>query len=96
MSDDVVIRTSNDGVVFDVELRGKRRRVLVTREAIEDYLQLTPEAAALHTQDQRLDFVREYLPVIIQAAKLRLANTHLDADVMVIRTGDIQAGDARG
>ena len=62
-----------------------------TREAIEDYLRLSPYAAAEMTAGERAEVVREHLSAVITSVRRKLDAVGYDADVIVIRSGELQA-----
>lgn len=93
MGDDVVVRPgAGDNIIFDMWVEGKLRLVAVTREAIEDYLRLPPEAAANFSPQDRVQFVQNNLSVIIAAAKWKLRNGQSEGHVIMIRSENIKVG----
>ena len=81
--------STNDNVQLSIELDGLAREIVVTREAIEDYLRLPHTYAAAYTQAQREDFVRRNLPVISEAAE-RMAAMQPEAKIFIIRSGQLR------
>ena len=65
------VRAVGDSVVLDLWIQGKFRAITVSRQAIEDYLQLDLGAAAM-TEDDRREFVRTHLSLVVSAATARL------------------------
>lgn len=84
---------AGDITIFDMELMGKWRRVAVTREAIEDYLRLSPAEAAKLRPEDCVKFVEDHRPVIMRAAESKVRNGHATADVIMIMTGEIAVGE---
>jgi hypothetical protein len=58
--------------LVDLWIDGKSRAISVSRHAIEAYLQLPPDRAAILTEDDRREFVRTHLSLVVQAASERL------------------------
>ena len=100
------VRSSGDLTLVEMWIEGKLRGISVSREAIETFLQLSPERAQAMTDEDRREFVRTHLSVVATSAKDRLGNTDADADSVMIdagqlgtqdggRTGDRRRGDRR-
>ena len=82
------VRSSGDFTVVDMWVEGKLRCISVSRDAIDAGLQLTPERAAAMTDDERRDFVRTNLSLVVAAAKERVKSDPA-ADAVVIEGGDL-------
>jgi hypothetical protein len=70
-------------------IAGESRTIVVTPEAIEDYLKLGPEEAGDITAEQRSSFVREHLAMVIAAANRKADPTDHAADPIMIRAGEL-------
>ena len=90
------IRSSGSSTLVDIWIDGKLRAISVARGAIDDFLALAPGRAAVMTEDQRCEFVRKNLALVVRAAKGRLKDNP-DADTIFIDTGQLPgAGRGRG
>ncbi len=87
--DDGKVATSGDNTIVNVVLGIHPRRVSVSREAIEDYLHLTPDAAAKMSAAERRAFVQTNFMMVITAADRKLERTTTPSDVIVIDTGEL-------
>lgn len=80
----------------------RQRTVMVSGEAIEDFLRLGPDAAASMTDVEREQFVRENLEMILRraveitAAKVIVSDMRIDAprrtglpDLILVRAGQL-------
>ena len=80
--------THGDDTTFEAWVGDRSRRVVVTREAIEDYLQLDRERAAAMSAEERRNFVADKLSIVIAAANRKI--DPLDqTDLVMIRTGEL-------
>lgn len=70
--DSTQLRASGDATKVRIQLEGHWRWVFVTREAIEDQLLLSPEAAARFTPENRCDWVRGHLADVFAATRKKL------------------------
>jgi hypothetical protein len=66
------VRTVGDSTLVDVWIQGKSRSITVSRQAIEAYLQLSPQAAEDMGETGRREFVRTHLSLVVSAAGARL------------------------
>jgi hypothetical protein len=100
------VRTSGDTTVVDLWIDGKIRCISVSREAIEAFLQLAPDRAMAMTDEDRREFVRTHLGLVMTAAANKLRGTDPTADAVQIgagqlrtqeggRTGERRQGDRR-
>jgi hypothetical protein len=92
------IRTSGSNTLVDIWIDGKMRGICVSKEAIGGYLGF--DRAAGMSGDDRCEFVRTHLPLVVTAAKSRLIDTNPDADMVIIDGGQLprrdgQSGDRR-
>ena len=83
------IKSTGDRTLIDIDLDGKRRRISVSREAIEDYRRLSPDAAGSMSSEDMQEFVRQHLPLVIAAAKRKLGVTSESAELIMIRSGEL-------
>ena len=67
------VRTVGDRTLVDLWIDGKFRAISVTRRAIEVYLRLPPDRGTILTEDDRREFVRTHLSLVVQAASAELA-----------------------
>jgi hypothetical protein len=88
------IRPSGSDTLVDMWIEGKMRGVCVSRGAIEAYLGLMPDQSATMTEDDRCEFVRNHLTLVMSAARNRLQDTSLAAGSIVIEPGQL-GGSAR-
>lgn len=80
--------THGDDTGFEAWVGEKSRKVIVTREAIEDYLRLDPVRAAAMSAEERRLFVIDNLAVMIAAANKKTDPAD-ETDAVMIRTGEI-------
>jgi hypothetical protein len=66
------IRAIGDSTLVEVWINGKFRAITVSRRAIQEYLQLTPEQRKALTEADRVEFVRTRLGLVTGAAAARL------------------------
>ena len=83
------VRTSGSSTLVDMWIDGKLRAITVSREAIEGFLHLTPERAAAMTDDERSEFVRTHLTLVVSGATAKLRNTDATAPVVTLDGGDL-------
>ena len=83
------IRASGGNTLVDVWIEGKLRGISVSRGAIETFLSLTPHQAAAMSENDRCEFVRTHLPIVLTAAKLQLRGMNPSADSVSIDTGQL-------
>jgi len=84
------VRTSGDSALVDMWIAGKLRSIVVSRGAIEAFLQLRPDKAAAMTDDDRREFVRTHLGEVITAATSKLHRTGPEADSVALDATDLQ------
>ena len=87
------IRTIGSDTLVDIWIDGKMRSLSVSLEAIGAFLgfEKTPGLS----DQERCEFVRTHLPLIVTAAKRRLSETNRNADDVVIDVGQIPRPDGR-
>jgi hypothetical protein len=83
------IRASGGNTLVDVWIEGKLRGISVSRGAIETFLGLTPHQAAAMSDNDRCEFVRTHLPIVLTAAKLQLREMNSAADSVSIDSGQL-------
>lgn len=81
--------THGQDTTLQAWIAGESRTIVVTREAIEDYLKLDPERAGDMTAEQRSNFVRENLAMVIAAANRKAERGDHAEDAVVLRRGDL-------
>lgn len=73
------VRTLGDTTLVDLWIDGKFRAIAISRQAIEACLHLSGAAAASMTENERREFVRTHLSLVVAAASARLrADPHAD------------------
>ena len=72
-----------DRTLVDLWIDGKFRAISVTRRAIEVYLRLPPDRGTILTEDDRREFVRTHLSLVVQAASAQL-RADPDAEAVTI------------
>jgi hypothetical protein len=85
---------SSGGITLVELWIGELREVRVTREAIESFLQLPPDKAAVMSDQDRREFVRTSLPLLMAAAN-RLLALRGDTGAIMIEAGQL-SGHASG
>ena len=83
------VRSMGDSTLVDVWINGKMRSVCVSRGAIEGFLELAPGASARMSEDERREFVRTHLAIVVAAAKERLSATSANAETVLIDSGQL-------
>jgi hypothetical protein len=87
------IRSIGSDTLVDIWIDGKMRSLSVSHEAIGAFLGFD-RATGMSDQD-RCEFVRTHLPLIVSAAKQRLSETNRNADEVVIDVGELPRPDGR-
>ena len=87
------VRTIGDSTMVDIWLKGRMRNVSVTREAIQSFLNLTPQAMDDMSDEERSEFVRRNLSIVASTA-LAWLNEHPGQDSVTIDAGQL-AGTGR-
>jgi hypothetical protein len=86
------VRSMGDSTLVDVWINGKMRSVCVSRGAIEGFLQLPAGVSAKMSEDERREFVRTHLAIVVAAAKDRLSATSANAESILIDSGQLGSG----
>lgn len=92
------IRSSGTNTLVDIWIEGKIRSICVSQQAIGAFVGFD-RAAGMSDRD-RCEFVRMQLPLVVSAAKSRLAELGPTADSLTIDVGQLprpdgQSGDRR-
>ena len=85
------VRSSGDMTLVDMWIDGKLRAISVSRDAIHGFLHLTPDRADAMSDDDRREFVRTHLGLVVKAATSRLRDTDATGDA-VTTTQTIRIG----
>ena len=83
------VRTSGGSTLVDMWIDGKLRAISVSREAMDAFLHLTPDRAAAMSDDERREFVRTHLTVVVTAATNQLRHSDPGADEVALHAGDL-------
>jgi hypothetical protein len=92
------IRSSGNNTLVDIWIDGKIRGICVSKDAIGAYLGF--DRAAGMSSDDRCEFVRTHLPLVVSAAKARLRDLDSATEMILIEGGQLprhdgQTGDRR-
>jgi hypothetical protein len=85
-----VIRANGGNTLIDVWINGKIRGVAVSKAAIETFLALPPHGAAAMSEDERCEFVRTHMSLVLTAAKAQLGVSNPAADNILIEAGQLR------
>jgi hypothetical protein len=88
------IRASGSDTLVDIWINGKLRAICVSHEAIGAYVGF--ESAGAMSDDERCEFVRGHLPLVITAAKSRLRDTDPTSNNVIIDAGHLPRPEDRG
>lgn len=86
------VRSMGESTLVDVWINGKMRSICVSRGAIEGFLKLAPDASAKMSEDERREFVRTHLAIVVAAAKERLTGG-ANSESILIDTGQLGPGE---
>jgi hypothetical protein len=86
------IRASGNDTLVDIWIDGKMRSICLSQEAIGAFLGF--DRASNMTEDDRCEFVRAHLPVVVNAAKTRLVSDP-GASEILIDAGHLPRSDGR-
>jgi hypothetical protein len=81
------IRSSGSNTLVDIWVEGKLRAVCIAREAIETYVGF--ERAPTMSEDDRCEFVRAHLALVVAAVKKKLGETNAAATTVLIDAGQL-------
>jgi hypothetical protein len=87
------IRASGTDTLVDVWIDGKVRAICITREAIGAYLDF--DRAGAMSDDDRCDFVKNNLALVLKASKARLRDEDPTANNIVIDAGHLARPDGK-
>ena len=87
------IRASGTDMLVDIWIDGKMRAICITQEAIGAYLDFDRVAAM--SDDERCDFVKNNLALVLKAAKSRLRETDPTAASIMIDAGHLPRPDGK-
>jgi len=87
------IRSVGSDTLVDIWINGKMRALSVSHEAIGAFVGFD-KAAGMSEQD-RCEFVRTHLPLVVAAAKQRLGETDHNADDVALDVGQLQRPDGK-
>jgi len=90
------VRSMGESTLVDVWINGKMRSVCVSRGAIEGFLQLPVDAAKAMSEDDRREFVRTHLAIVVAAAKNCLSGANAAAESILIDAGQLGPKGDRG
>ena|SRR5437868_9856426 len=89
------IRASGTSTLVDIWIEGKLRAICVEKEAVASVVGF--DAAAQMSEDDRCEFVRTHLPLVVTAVKSRLGKTDGDPDSVVLEAGQLgDTGSSKG
>jgi len=83
------VRSSGENTLVDMWIDGRLCAISVSREAIEAFLRMPPERAAAMSDDDRREFVRTHLSLVLTAAARGLRSTDPAADTVTIEAGQL-------
>jgi hypothetical protein len=94
------IRASGKNTLVDIWVNGKLRAISLSKEAVETFLGTSRPVEM--SEEERCDFVRAHLSLVVTAVKAKLRDMDPDADSVVIdiaqpggRTADRRKADRR-
>lgn len=82
------VRAMGDSTLVDLWIEGKFRAIVISRQAIEAYLQLSPGDAASMGETDRREFVRLHLGLVVGAATA-LLRAKPGAETIIIEAGQL-------
>lgn len=87
------IRASGTDTLVDIWIDGKMRSICISQEAIGAYLDFGRVAAM--SDDERCEFVKNNLSLVLRTAKARLRETDPDAGSVLIDAGHLPRPDGK-
>jgi hypothetical protein len=87
------IRASGTEMLVDIWIDGKMRSVCVTQEAIGAYLDFDRVSAM--SDDERCEFIKNNLSLVLKAAKARLRETDPTSPSIQIDAGHLERPDGK-
>ncbi len=88
------IRASGSHTLVDIWIEGKLRAISISRDAIDAFLGF--DRAAGMTENDRCEFVRMHLPLVVRTAAAKLQETGPLSDTVAINAGDFPSEKGRG
>jgi hypothetical protein len=89
------IRASGGNTLVDVWIEGKLRGICVSRAAIETFLGLPAPRAEAMSEEDRCEFVRTHLSLVLTAAKTQLREGDPAAETIAIEAVQLGGEDGR-
>ena len=87
------IRASGTNTLVDIWIDGKIRAICITQEAIGAYLDF--DRVAGMSDDERCDFVKNNLALVLKSAKTRLRETDPTASSILLDAGHLPRPDGK-
>jgi hypothetical protein len=87
------IRASGTDTLVDIWIDGKIRAICISQEAIGAYLDF--EQVARMSDDDRCEFVKNNLSLVLSAARARLRDSDPNADTVVVDAGHLARPDGK-
>jgi len=87
------IRASGTDTLVDIWIDGKIRAICISQEAIGAYLDF--DSVAQMSDDQRCEFVKNNMALVLQTAKVRLRETDPTSDSILIDAGHLPRPDGK-
>jgi hypothetical protein len=81
------IRASGSNTLVDIWVNGKLRAISVTRQAIDGFA--GQNAASCMSDEERCEFVRTHLPLVVTAVKTQLREASDDLEAVTIDAGQL-------
>jgi hypothetical protein len=81
------IRASGSNTLVDIWVNGKLRAISVTRQAIEAFAGQNADSGM--SDEERCEFVRTHLPLVVTAVKTQLREASDDLEAVTIDVGQL-------
>ena len=81
------IRPSGSNTLIDIWVNGKLRAISVTSEAIDGFV--GTKGSTSMSDEERCEFVRTHLPLVVTAVKTQLRAANQDMDAVTIDAGQL-------
>jgi hypothetical protein len=81
------IRASGSNTLVDIWVNGKLRAISVTKQAIDGFAGQNADSGM--SDDERCDFVRTHLPLVVTAVKTQLREASEDLEGVTIDVGQL-------
>lgn len=89
MDNDSIRSSSSGNTLVEIWIDGKLRGITISRAAIEGFLGVSGDQAKAMSADDRCEFVRSNLPLIMNSVRARLAETGDDSATVIIEEGQL-------